>query len=225
MSAESPQIAPIEVRWLPRLRWAAVAALLVSIAGTKFLLRAPFPLEPLVVVVALLAALNVWLTLRLRRDHTLSERAVAVHLLADIVALTALLVWTGGAMNPFTTLYLLHVALAGILVGRRASLLLALCASAAFGALLLARPEAIHVWHSASMFDLHVRGMWVAFSLTALTLWFFVGHVLSALRARDAAIARLQLDAARGAAKPSCARCAPPRTPSLSPSPLSLARG
>jgi two-component system sensor histidine kinase RegB len=189
--------APLEVHWLPRLRWAAILALLVSIAGTRWLLRAPFPTAPLVGVVALLSLVNVALLAHLRRKGTLSERAVTAHLLVDTSALTALLVWTGGAMNPFTTLYLLHVALAGVLVGRAASLLVAGFAVLCFGALLLARPEAIHVWHSASMFDLHVRGMWVAFALTALCLWFFVGRVSDALRASERQLARAQLDAAR----------------------------
>jgi two-component system sensor histidine kinase RegB len=176
---------PIEVHWLPRLRWAAVLALLASIAATKFLLHAPFPIEPMVVVVVVLALVNVGLLVRLRRTEALSERAVTANLLVDTAALTALLVWTGGAMNPFTTLYLLQVALAAVLVGRWSSLLVALVSVLCFGALLVARPEAIHVWHSASMFVLHVRGMWVAFALTAIALWYFIGRVSVALRARD----------------------------------------
>jgi two-component system sensor histidine kinase RegB len=189
--------AALEVHWLPRLRWAAILALLASIAGTRWLLRAPFPTAPLVGVVVALAAVNLALLVHLRRRGSLSQRAVTGHLLLDNAALTALLVWTGGAMNPFTTLYLLHVALAGVLVGRGASLLVALFSVLCFGTLLLARPEAIHVWHSASMFDLHVRGMWVAFALTAVCLWFFVGRVAEALRERERELSRAQLDAAR----------------------------
>jgi two-component system sensor histidine kinase RegB len=187
----------VEVHWLPRLRWAAVLALIAAILATKYLLRAPFPLEPMVVVVVVLVALNLALLWVLRRQGSISERAMTLNLLADTAALTALLVWTGGAMNPFTTLYLLHVALAGVLVGRRASLLVAAFSVLCFGALLVARPEAIHVWHSAAMFDLHVRGMWVAFALTAWALWFFVGRVSTALRERERQLARVQLEAAR----------------------------
>ncbi|MBL8684319.1 MAG: HAMP domain-containing histidine kinase [Myxococcales bacterium] len=188
---------PIEVHWLPRLRWAAVLALLASIAATKFLLHAPFPLEPMVAVVAVLVAINVALLVVLKRRRTLSARAVTLNLLADTAALTALLVWTGGAMNPFTTLYLLHVALAGVLVGRVQSLVVASFSVVCFGALLVARPEAIHVWHSASMFDLHVKGMWLAFALTAWAVWFFVSRVAEALKQRERDLARAQLDMAR----------------------------
>jgi two-component system sensor histidine kinase RegB len=179
---------PIEVRWLPRLRWAAVLALLAAIAATKFLLHAPFPIEPMIAVVVALVLVNVAQLVRLRRSETLSERAVTINLLIDTAALTVLLVWTGGAMNPFTTLYLLQVALAAVLLNRWASLTVAAVSVLCFGALLVARPEAIHVWHSATMFDLHVRGMWVAFALTAVALWFFIGRVSTALRARERAL-------------------------------------
>lgn len=180
---------PIEVRWLPRLRWAAVLALLAAVAATRWLLHAPFPIEPMIAVVVALVLVNVALLVRLRRSEALSERAVTLNLLIDTGALTVVLVWTGGAMNPFTTLYLLQVALGAVLLERWASFTVAIVSVLCFGALLVARPEAIHVWHSATMFDLHVRGMWVAFALTAGTLWYFIGRVSTALRARDAALA------------------------------------
>ena len=188
---------PVEVHWLVRLRWAAIAAQIASIFGVRYLLHAPFPLFPLVAIVVCTAALNVGLWLWLRRGRTLHPRAIAAHLLFDVGALTGLLVWTGGAMNPFTTLYVLQVALAAILVPRRWSLVVAIGAVVAFGALLMARPEAIHVWHSGSMFMLHVRGMWVAFALTAGCLWFFVDRVTSAFRQRDEMLARREIEAVR----------------------------
>ena len=159
--------APVQLSWLVRLRWAAIGAQVASIAGTRWLLRAPFPLAPLGLIVGALVAANVALTLRLRRGTALSEGAIAGNLLLDCAGLTGLLIWTGGAMNPFTTLYLLQVVLAAILVPGRWSLAVTLGAVLSFGGLLLARPEAIHVWHSAGMFELHVRGMWLAFALTA----------------------------------------------------------
>ncbi|MEI8256013.1 MAG: ATP-binding protein [Deltaproteobacteria bacterium] len=195
MSAAPAPAAPLQAHWLVRLRWAAIVAQVVSIVGVKFLLKAPFDLPPLVINVGLLATANVVLTRWLRGGRTLSEGAITANILLDIVALTLLLIWTGGAMNPFTTIYLLHVALAAILVGRRWSLAVTLAAVVAFGGLLLARPEAIHVWHSGAMFMLHVRGMWIAFALTAGCLWFFVERVTSALHRRDEELANARLGA------------------------------
>ena len=189
--------APLDARWLVRLRWAAIAAQVGSIAGTRYLLHAPFPMGPLVGIVGALVVVNVLVALRLRRVKVLPDGLITANLLLDVAGLTALLIFTGGAMNPFTTLYLLQVAVAGIMVPRRWSLAVTVGAVGAFGGLLLARPEAIHVWHSAGMFQLHVRGMWLAFALTAGALWFFVDRVSGSLRRRESELAAARLDRER----------------------------
>jgi len=152
-----------------------------------------------VVIVGVLVLANVALTLRLRRRDELSPGAIAANLLVDCAGLTGLLIWTGGAMNPFTTLYLLQVVLAAILVPGRWSLAVMMGAVLSFGGLLLARPEAIHVWHSAGMFELHVRGMWLAFALTAGSVWWFVHGVTRALGRRESELAAARLTAERAA--------------------------
>lgn len=189
--------APLDTRWLVHLRWAAIAAQIGSIAGTRYLLHAPFPMGPLVGIVSALVFVNAVLALRLRRAKALPDWVIAASLLLDVAGLTALLIFTGGAMNPFTTLYLLQVAVAGIMVPRRWSLAVTVGAVAAFGGLLLARPEAIHIWHSAGMFQLHVRGMWLAFALTAGALWFFVDRVSGSLRRRESELSTARLDRER----------------------------
>ncbi len=198
MSAPSlERSAPVEVHWLVRLRWAAVAALTASVLAVRYVLHAPVPEVPVVAIVGALLVANVLLLRALRRGRTISDRAIAANLLIDTAAITALLLWTGGAMNPFTTLYLLHVALAAVLVSRRLSLIVAIGSVGAFGALLVLRPEAVHVWHAPGMFLLHVRGMWLAFALTAGCLWYFTDRVNASLRRREAELTEARLDAER----------------------------
>lgn len=198
MSAPAPtRAAPVEVHWLVRLRWAAVAALSASVLAVRFVLHAPVPEGPVAAIVGALVVANVALLRALRSGRTISDRAIALNLLIDTAAITALLLWTGGAMNPFTTLYLLHVALAAVLVSRRLSLTVAVGSVGAFGALLVLRPEAVHVWHAPGMFLLHVRGMWLAFALTAGCLWYFTDRVNASLRHREAELTEARLDAER----------------------------
>lgn len=193
----STRSAPVEVHWLVRLRWAAVAALSASVVAVRFVLHAPVPEGPVAAIVGALVVANVLLVLALRRGRPISDRAIALNLLFDTAAITALLLWTGGAMNPFTTLYLLHVALAAVLVSRRLSLAVAVGSIGAFGALLVLKPEAVHVWHAPGMFVLHVRGMWLAFALTAGCLWYFTDRVNASLRRREAELTEARLDAER----------------------------
>ncbi len=199
MNAASHDVrsAPVQVGWVVRLRWAAVAALTASVVAVRYVLHAPVPEVPVAAILVTLLVGNVALQRALRRGRVLADRSVALNLLIDTAALTALLLWTGGAMNPFTTLYLLHVALAAVLVSRRWSLAVAIGSVGAFGALLLLRPEAAHVWHAPGMFLLHVRGMWLAFALTAGCLWYFTDRVNASLRQREAELAEARLDAER----------------------------
>jgi two-component system, sensor histidine kinase RegB len=198
MSAHAPtRVAPVEIHWLVRLRWAAVAALSASVLAVRFVLHAPVPEGPVAAIFGALVVANVVLLRALRSGRTISDRAIALNLLIDTAAITALLLWTGGAMNPFTTLYLLHVALAAVLVSRRLSLTVAVGSVGAFGALLVLRPEAVHVWHAPGMFLLHVRGMWLAFALTAGCLWYFTDRVNASLRHREAELTEARLDAER----------------------------
>ncbi|MFO0601991.1 MAG: ATP-binding protein [Polyangiales bacterium] len=193
----SPHENPVELRWLVRIRWAAVAAMGASVLALRFVLHAPVPEVPVAVIFGALAVANVVLTRAIARGGALTDRTVAVNLLVDTAAITALLLWTGGAMNPFTTLYLLQVALAAVLVARRWSLAVAAGAVGSFGALLLAKPEAVHVWHAPGMFLLHVRGMWLAFALTAGCLWYFTDRVNASLRRRERELTEARLDAER----------------------------
>lgn len=188
---------PVELRWLARIRWAAVAAMGASVLAVRYVLHAPVPEVPVAVIFAALAVANVVLTRAIARGGALTDRTVAVNLLIDTAAISALLLWTGGAMNPFTTLYLLQVALASVLVARQWSLLVTAGAVASFGALLVAKPEAVHVWHAPGMFVLHVRGMWFAFALTAGCLWYFTDRVNASLRRRERELTEARLDAER----------------------------
>lgn len=198
--ADAVSRVPLEASWLVRLRWVEIAALFATVAGVRFMMRAPFPLAPLFVVVGVLSAANVLLARSLRRHGgRLGERAIASHLILDALGLTVLLSFTGGAMNPFTILYVLQVALGAILAGRRWGLAVTAVTVLAFGALLVVRPEQVHVWHSASMFGLHVRGMWLGFAGTAGALWFFIDRVAKALRDREFELATARLEAERAA--------------------------
>ncbi len=188
---------PVHVHWLVRLRWAAMAALTASVLAVRYVLHAPVPEAPVGLILGALLVANVLLLRALRRERTIADRSIALNLLVDTAAITAILLWTGGAMNPFTTLYLLHVALAAVLVSRAWSLGLAVGSIGAFGALLVLRPEAVHVWHAPGMFLLHVRGMWLAFALTAGCLWYFTDRVNASLRSREAELTEARLDAER----------------------------
>jgi signal transduction histidine kinase len=131
------------VRWLITVRW-----LVLLLAGGILLvadrwLGIALPQGPLWLTLGGVLAYNLafWvMARRLTRRHAPYEtHAILLHLqiLADLVALTVVLHFSGGLENPFAAYYVAEVVIGSILTSRRASFLYALIASALWVALLL----------------------------------------------------------------------------------------
>ncbi|WP_376767347.1 hypothetical protein [Paludibacterium denitrificans] len=96
-------------------------------------------------------------------------------LLLDVLTLTELLAFSGGAANPLASLYLPPVLLAALLSPgwfARALAVLTLVLYGLLFALAPARPVAGH--DAAYAFNLHLIGMWLTFALSALLIAGFV---------------------------------------------------
>jgi two-component system sensor histidine kinase RegB len=172
-------VAPIELRWLLRLRWLTLAAQALAL-GTGMAATAPASATIPVGLLALFTASNVAFAL-------LPERLVppiGAVLLADTLLLTVLLQATGGPTNPFTALYFVHITMAAVLLGTRWVLAL-LVASLAGYAVLFASDDAAAHQHD---YDAHLRGMWIAFGVTAALVAFFVTRLTRELARRDRAL-------------------------------------
>lgn len=122
------------VRWLMRLRWVYVA-LAVALAYSWL-----FETSAFAYVAGVLVAQNAAFFLvlrRLRQTPTPNAAAtvnacVAVQVAIDLACLVAMMVFTGGAINPLTALLVLEIAVASSLLSRRAAYLEALLGSVLF---------------------------------------------------------------------------------------------
>ncbi|MBX5480562.1 MAG: HAMP domain-containing histidine kinase [Myxococcaceae bacterium] len=180
-------VARIDASWLLRLRWGAVLGQLAVIASARYLLFVPLPLAWLVALVGLEAGTNALLAVGIRKGRTLSERTVLAVMGFDILVLTGLLYLSGGTFNPFSFLYLVHIALAAIVLRPVWTWSLVALALASFGALFLFPAQRAN--HLEQM-HLHVRGMWVAFAIAAAFIVYFVQRVTRALADREAELQR-----------------------------------
>lgn len=172
--------------WLVRLRWGAALAQIATLAFADLALGFPPPWAVAVALLGLTAASNVALA---RSAH---PRAMPAAVVLDVLVLTAILALTGGASNPFSVLYLLHVALAAVLLGPRWTTLVAGLAAAGFGLLFLVTdPHAMHRAGAGAM-QAHLWGMWVAFAVTGAGISWFVAQLAAALRAREAELQGLR---------------------------------
>jgi two-component system sensor histidine kinase RegB len=166
----------------------AVAAIAMSL---------PLPVAELGGLIALTAATNVALALRLSRSPEVSERAVFGVLAVDTAILTGLLALAGGPSNPFSVLYLVHVTIAALVLGRVARWTLVALATGSYALLFFAHRPLQWMGHHHHAGALHLQGMWIAFAITATLISIFVARVAGALAAREEELRHAQMQAAR----------------------------
>lgn len=184
------------LRQLIQLRWIAVIGQTATILLTHFGLGIRIPLAEMLGVALLLAIANLISTMALPRHRVGSSEIVAA-LLIDMAALTLQLYFSGGATNPFISLFLLQVVLGAILLppSRTAILLAAAAASYALlstSYLPLDLPESLSD-RSATLF---VIGDWIGFVMVAWLLVSFMTRISRNLRAHEAYLADLRQHAA-----------------------------
>ncbi|WP_188607951.1 ATP-binding protein [Chelatococcus reniformis] len=181
------------------MRWVAVVGQVATIAIVYSWLDVDLPLPAMASVIAFLVGLNVLTLIRLRHTRDVGNVELFVELLLDVAALTVQLCLSGGASNPFVSLYLLQVIIGAVLLEDWSTWALLLVTSACFiGLTVVYRPLAILGQRGADdeLFSLHTRGMFICFVLAASLLVFFVTRINRNLRARDLRLAELRQQSA-----------------------------
>lgn len=183
----------INLWWLVRLRWVAICGQVVMILGVDALLGIRLPLAPLFAIVGFEALSNAACALWARRAVHVTDARLAALLAVDVVLLTALLYLTGGPVNPFTFLYMVHITLAAVTLRPRHTWGLTGLALLGFGLLFWLPP-----WQDAGASSMaahhdhmrmHLEGMFVAFAAAAMLIVYFVQRVTAALAQRETELA------------------------------------
>ncbi len=184
-------------RQLIQLRWLAVIGQIITIGVVRLSLGINIPVEPMLVVLAALAAFNLLCMLRRLVPRDVSSTELLLVLLVDVAALTAQLHLSGGAANPFVFLYLLQVILGAVLLPARAAWVMVVVSTLCFAGLaLFAKPLPLQLDHDQGLASLHMLGLLICFVLNAALLVLFIIRIMANLRQRDARLAALRQRAA-----------------------------
>ncbi len=184
------------MRQLLQLRWMAVAGQLITILVVHLALGVRLPLAPMLVVIALQALANIVSFTLLRRDRVTNVELM-LGLLFDVGSLTAQLSLSGGATNPFISLYLLQVVLGAILLETWSVWVLVVLTTVCYAGLAAdSRPLDYPPALTPLIGDLHALGAWLSFVLSGVLLAMFVTRISRNLRARDEYLADLRQRAA-----------------------------
>ncbi len=182
---------------LLQLRWIAAAGQVVTIFIVHFAMGIALPLPAMLIVPLVAAIVNLVSMPLLGRRTDVAHAGLFVALLFDVLCLTIQLYLSGGATNPFISLYLLQVVLSAILLDRRSAWgTAAVSAACAAFLTLFYRPLALPPTLAGRLFDLHIAGTWVCFTMIATLLVLFIGRINRNLRAREAYLADLRQQAA-----------------------------
>ncbi|WP_426714013.1 ATP-binding protein [Chromobacterium violaceum] len=172
-----------------RLRWLMLWLAMAALAGCA-LERVALPWLLVGQALATLAAVNLLLP-RLPAWGLPAKQALRLGLLADVLVLTELLAFSGGAANPLASLYLPPVLFAALLSPGWFAWLLAALSVVAY--------RLLFEWHmdwpldggnAAYAFNLHLSGMWISFALSALLIAGFVSWLARQLRHQGDALAQ-----------------------------------
>jgi two-component system sensor histidine kinase RegB len=183
---------------LVALRWIAVAGQIAAIFVAKAWLSISLPLVEMGYVLLFLVALNLISFGLLRSRWVIDEKLLFTALLLDVAALTAQLYLSGGAVNPFVSLFLLQVILGAVLLPTTYVWALAGLAGLSFLWLIrYHRPMDLTAFglgaHGQSSYlSLHLYGMFLCFLLAAGLTVLFVTRITANLRDRDRLLSNLQ---------------------------------
>lgn len=176
------------------LRNIAIVGQTITVLLTTTWLAIPLDTEPLWAVIVAIAACNLLTHIRLLRQTDVTRREVVLHLLLDIAALFALLYFSGGASNPFASLFILQVVIAAIVLPPLHTWCLAFLTIGLYTALLFWKVEVPYFYHHHidGYFNIHVQGMWISFVLLALLVSGFVVRISGIMRRQEQLLAEAE---------------------------------
>jgi len=215
--------ADLAFSWLLQLRWGAVLCQAILIFVAYSYLEIAVPVIFVSSIILFEAVSNLCFSYLHRLKKVIPEWLFGLVMFLDIILLTALLYYTGGPMNPFTFLYLVHIVLGAVLMRPNWSWSLTgftvLCYSSFFiidpeilGQFLLMLPEGYiggagiqEICHTvfaeyallSDHMKLHLKGMLLAFAISAFFIVFFVERIQKALEEHQQTLVSLEEERAR----------------------------
>lgn len=176
------------------LRALAIVGQSLTIVTVHALFKMPLPLLPMLSTISLLLIFNVYSARCLqqsKRGRAISDDFLAVQLTVDVMALAILLYCSGGAFNPFVSLFLLPLAIASAILPLGYTVSLAILTIFLYASLMrdsLPLPPAPNGLED--IISLHVFGMWINFVISACLMSGFISYLSSRVRAVDHQLAR-----------------------------------
>ena len=182
---------PLQI--LVAFRSVAILGQIVAVSLAQLVFNFPLNIVGIVTVLLSMSVINLYTWQVAKTVAEASSLVVFAQLLIDLAALTAIFYFSGGATNPFVSMYLLPLAMGAVLLAQQWVWFLTLIGVVVYSLLMWMFPSD-HMQHMGQSFNQHVMGMWLSFLISAIVIAYFVLQMRNALREKEEqlAIAREQ---------------------------------
>ncbi|QSA99139.1 HAMP domain-containing histidine kinase [Methylococcus sp. EFPC2] len=200
------------LRWLFVLRnlmlLAEILTVLISVYGLDIQLHQ----AALTGIITVGGLLNWYTWLRLSDERPVTDIELFAQLGCDVLTITAILYYTGGATNPIAWFFLLPLIIAATVLPQAFTWYMVVFASSCYTALMgfyeplpkivpmtLAddAPAHLHLMMEHHDIQLHVFGMWFGFVFSAVLVAYFVVGMADTLRERERKLSEVREQALR----------------------------
>lgn len=183
-SPEQPLLAQ-HLKSLLLLRWLLLGLLLAGLALAQSQLHLVLEYTVLLSLLLGFAALNLFTHWRLGQTHPLHNWELVAQLMVDLLGISLLLYFAGGATNPFVSYLLIPLCIAAIALPAATAMVLTAVAIGCYGLLLTSYIPADAMapghHHSAGP-SLHTWGMGVNFFISACLVTLFLSRMSNQLK-------------------------------------------
>ena len=179
---------PVVLKYLLQLRFVIIAAAAVAAVVVEERFDLALPWATVGAVLLAMTAYSLWSWRHWRDGRPVPDTEFIRQVLADLLALSVLVYYTGGPVNPFISLFLLPIVFAAATLPLGSTIAVAAVAVGVYTLLMFFYVPVVqsHAMHGA---QLHLWGMWYGFVISASGVAFFVSRIARSLRRRDQALA------------------------------------
>jgi signal transduction histidine kinase len=187
--------------WLIRLRWLAVAGMVLVIGLIALLFPRPLAFGPLWGVTLVIGLYNTGFALylrSLRQDRSGQDRLrhatrfACTQIVLDLVSLAVLVYFSGGVENPMILFFVFHVIIASILLPRGVSYLMAGLASLLIAAVVGSQSTGLSPHYHLPLLEqepnseaIHILVIVMTMAVTLFLVAYLTTSIMTRLRERD----------------------------------------
>ncbi len=160
--------------------------------AAAWLLDYSLEFAPIITVMGFILIINAWVVFRLLHQPMVSDQEFLLHLLFDVLGLSVLLYFGGGASNPFVSFFLVPVTISAAILPWTYTWAVAGISLACYTFLLffyrplsILMPADMDMSRMGGVPNLHIIGMWCNFIVSAALITYFVVKMAAEIRSQD----------------------------------------